>query len=68
MNKKALLQNALNAVNCQKTEARHQLQQAETLQLPELVRHWAQQVEEHEATYKGLLDWMFSLNQSGGQP
>lgn len=62
MNRKRLLENALIAVNCQKAEARHQLTQAEALHLPELVKHWTQQVKEHEATRAGLLDWLFTLD------
>ncbi|WP_163371108.1 hypothetical protein [Endozoicomonas acroporae] len=62
MNQKTLLQNALNAINCQKAEACHQLKQAEALQLQKLVEYWTQHVEEHESTYKGLLNWLFTLN------
>ena len=53
MNRKRLLENALIAVNCQKAEALH---------LPELVKHWTQQVQEHEATRAGLLEWLFTLD------
>ncbi len=62
MNKQDLIKKALIAVNCQKIEARHQLKQAEALHLPELVKHWTQQIEEHEATRAGLLDWLFTLD------
>lgn len=65
MNKQDLIKKALSAVNCQKAEAQHQLKQAEALHLPELVRHWAQQVDEHKATCAGLLEWLFTLD--GGQ-
>lgn len=62
MNKKELLQNALNAITTQRAEARHQLKQAEALQLTRVIEYWTGQVEQHEATYKGLLEWLFTLD------
>ena len=62
MNRKRLLENALIAVNCQKAEAQRQLKQAEALQLTKVIEYWTQQVEEHEATYKGLLEWLLTLD------
>ena len=62
MNQKTLLQNALNAINTKRGDARQHLKQAEALQLTKVIEYWTQQVEEHEATYKGLLDWLFTLN------
>lgn len=62
MNRKRLLENALIAVNCQKAEAQRQLKQAEALHLTELVKHWTQQIQEHEATRVGLLEWLLTLD------
>lgn len=62
MNRKRLLENALIAVNCQKAEAQRQLNQAEALHLTELVKQWTQQIQEHEATRVGLLEWLFTLD------
>ena len=68
MNKQDLIAKALHAVSYQQTEARNQLRNAADLNRPDLVTFWESKIEEHEATYKGLLDWLFTLNQSGGQP
>lgn len=67
MNKQDLITKALHAVTCQQTEARNQLRNAADLNRPDLLTFWESKVAEHEATYRGLLDWLFTLNQSGGQ-
>ena len=62
MNKKDLITKALHAVTCQQTEARKHYRTAADLNRPDLMTFWEGRIEEHEATYKGLLDWLFTLN------
>lgn len=67
MNKVDLIKKALNAVTYQQTEARNQLRNATDLQLEHLVQFWTVKVEEHEATYQGLLTWLLELRETGRQ-
>ncbi len=62
MNRQELITKALNAVTFQQTEARNQYRTAADLNRPDLMTFWEDRIAEHEATYKGLLDWLFTLN------